>query len=127
MKKVTKVIWAIMALLTILSVFNAVFAMENFWNDIDNKMKEPVNGMGEVTGLGGKILSVGTTVAMFLSIAMLLVIGVQYLVQSPQGKAEYKSKAISYVVGAILVFSAAGIAKAIYTASRQVAQIGGAQ
>ena len=68
----------------------------------------------EITALGGKILSVITTVGIVLSVLMLSVLGIKYMLGSSEEKAEYKKSLMPYIIGSILVFGASSIASIVY-------------
>jgi type IV secretory pathway VirB2 component (pilin) len=46
---------------------------------------------------------------MGVAIIMLIVLAIQYIAASPEGKAEVKKNATVYIVGAIILFAASGI------------------
>lgn len=68
----------------------------------------------EALDLGGKIITVLTTIGSVLSVVILIVIGIKYMVGGIEEKAEYKKTLMPYVIGCILVFAASTIAGAIY-------------
>ena len=60
--------------------------------------------------LGGKIIGMIQAIGNIVSIAVLVVLGVKYMMGSAEEKAEYKKTMIPYIVGAVLVFAASNIA-----------------
>lgn len=57
----------------------------------------------------GFLRVIGTAVA----VVIIIVLGIKYLTASPEGKADYKSSMIPYLVGAVLVFAGTWIASGI--------------
>ncbi len=82
-----------------------------------------LQGIGNPTGVGalsqasGKIINVIYTVAVFMSVATLVIIGIKYMTSSPDQKASLKDRAIPYLIGSILVFGAANILRFIQSMS----------
>ena len=66
-----------------------------------------------ITNIGSTILTIVTYVGMILSVIIIAVIGIKYMMESSEGKAEYKKNMIPYLVGAVLVFGASAIGKAV--------------
>lgn len=59
--------------------------------------------------MGGSILGVVQTVGMGVAVVMLVILGIKYIVSSPEDKATIKDKAVIYVVGAVIIFAASGL------------------
>ena len=77
-----------------------------------------VTKIGEIgNGLAKVIRNVGIVAAVII----LMYIGIKYMLGSAEEKAEYKKVFMPYLIGAVLLFSAAGIAQAIITFSGNVA------
>lgn len=70
-------------------------------------------GVSSLTSASGKILGVIYTVAVAISLGMMFIIGIKYITSSVDQKASLKSRAIPYLIGAILVFGTANILKFI--------------
>lgn len=109
MKKSTLKIISILAItLCIIMAFGTVFADISF-NDLQN-------GNADVNSLqtyGAKIVTVIRNVGIVLAVIMLMVIGLKYMMGSAEEKAEYKKTLMPYVIGAVLLFAASGIAQMI--------------
>lgn len=114
MGKVQKIIMLfIIVVLFIMLMSTTVFASR-----IDVSKLEDISnptGVASLTEMSGKILNVIYTVAVFASVAMMLVIGIKYITSSPDQKASLKSRAIPYLIGAFLVFGTANILRFIST------------
>ena len=63
--------------------------------------------------IGNTILTIVTNVGMILAVVLIAVLGVKYMMGSTEEKAEYKKSLIPYLVGAVLVFGASAIGKAV--------------
>ena len=62
-----------------------------------------------VSNIIGTIIDVARTIGVGVAIIMLIVLAIQYISASPEGKAELKKTATIYVVGAVVLFAASGI------------------
>lgn len=79
---------------------------------------DQVSKPGQASGLitpANKVLGVIYVVAVAMSVGMLVVIGIRYVISSPEQRADLKSKAIPYLIGAVLVFGTANIIRIIST------------
>ena len=103
-KKMSKIISAILIITTILSAFNMVLATEP---SIPSSV-EP-SGATDVINIAGMVIYVIQIIAFAAAVIMLIFVGIKFLTASPEGKAEVKKIAVIYVVGAILLFAATGI------------------
>lgn len=103
-KKMSKIISAILIITTILSAFNIVLATEP---SIPSSL-EP-SGATDVSNIAGMVIYVIQIIAFAAAVIMLIFVGIKFLTASPEGKAEVKKIAVIYVVGAILLFAATGI------------------
>lgn len=57
----------------------------------------------------GSIISIAQVIGAGVAIIMLIVLAIQYIAASPEGKAEIKKNSTIYIVGAIILFAASGI------------------
>ena len=57
----------------------------------------------------GMIINIAQVIGTGVAIVMLIVLAIQYIAASPEGKAEIKKNATIYVVGAVILFAASGI------------------
>lgn len=58
---------------------------------------------------GGDVLGVAQTIGMAIAVIMLVILGIKYIISSPEDKATIKDKAVIYVTGAIIIFAASGL------------------
>lgn len=61
-----------------------------------------------------KVIVVIQVVASITSVAVLMVLGIKYMIGSVEAKAEYKRTMLPYLVGAILVFGITNITSFLY-------------
>lgn len=110
MKKLDKVLSIVMIVLTMACVCTTVFAA------IDPSAIDASKGTdadATLTNIGSSILSIITSVGIVLAVVLVAVLGIKYMMGSTEEKAEYKKSMIPYLVGAILVFGASAIGKAV--------------
>lgn len=55
------------------------------------------------------IISIAQVIGAGVAIIMLIVLAIQYIAASPEGKAEIKKNSTIYIVGAVILFAASGI------------------
>ena len=89
----------------------------NFALAIDpSTIKIDTSNSAKITSLGGKIIGAIQIVGSVIAVAILVVLGIKYMMGSTEEKAEYKKTLIPYIVGAILIFAASNIASMVYKA-----------
>ena len=91
---------------------NAASTVSSFSTD------EQFEGLNSAKSFANKILSLIKMVAIAIALAMLLFIGIKYVSANPEDKAKVKEHAITYLIGAICIFSAVGILTAIESLSK---------
>ena len=110
MRKAYKILSALMLTLMLVCICTNVFAF-SINNVASNKV---LNGVDDkMTSIGSTILTIVTNAAMIIAVVVIAVLGVKYMMGSTEEKAEYKKTMIPYLVGAILVFGASAIGKAV--------------
>ena len=76
-----------------------------------------LSGSSSLAKISGQIIGIISVVGTLVSIAMLLIIGIKYMIASPDQKANLKARAVPYLIGAALIFGAANILRFIETMS----------
>ena len=71
-----------------------------------------------VSSMSGSILAIVRVAAVGIGLIMLTVLGMKYLLAAPGDRAEIKGSAIRYVLGALIMFGAAGIFSIIESFTR---------
>ena len=64
------------------------------------------NAAGNIIGM---IINIAQVIGTGVAIIMLVVLAIQYIAASPEGKAEIKKNSTVYIVGAVILFAASGI------------------
>ena len=109
-KKTLRIITIIATIVAVVCISSLNFAASTTKpSDLDADPSGEFNDIGK-TIIGG-LKGIGTIVA----VAILIVIGIKYMMGSAEEKAEYKKVMIPYLIGAVLIFAAPFIADAIYT------------
>ncbi len=111
-KKTLRIITIIATIVLCLSISTAVFATATATTP--SWPTATYAGTENITNLGGKIMGILTTFGMVIAVVVLMVLGIKYMMGSAEEKAEYKKTFIPYIVGAILLFAATGIAQMIF-------------
>lgn len=113
MKKMTKIISAILMMMILLSVATTAFAATYADpKDIDGS-SSTVN-TDKITKFGNSAVRIVTTIGMVASVIVLVVLGIKYMIGSAEEKAEYKKTLLPYVIGAVLIFAASTIASMVF-------------
>lgn len=112
MKKLDKVLSVLMVVLMLACISTNVFAAIS---TKDITANATLQGGADTTmaNIGSTILTIVTNVAIILAVVVIAVLGVKYMMGSTEEKAEYKKSMIPYLVGAVLVFGAGAIGKAV--------------
>jgi len=77
-------------------------------------------GRDEIVNYTNIIATIIRNVGIVLSVAILTVLGIKYLTGSIEEKADFKKSAIPYVVGAIVLFGASGIAQLVISVTGSI-------
>ena len=112
LKKVSTILTILVLVCAITNTF--VYAQSGIPNPGDY---EPSGGTAptEVTNMFGTIASIIQTVGIVLSVAVIIVLGIKYMVGSAEARADYKKTMIPYLIGTILIFATGSILKLIYS------------
>lgn len=104
MNKIMKIVTVLAIIAMIATMMSAVFAEGA--KDTLNLIKPDTSATSSITGIIGKIIGIVQLICYAAAIIMLIILGVQFITASPEGKATIKKSAIQYVIGAIIVFAA---------------------
>ena len=109
MKKLIKILPIVMAVMMTIMTASPVFALAFTPNPNTN-----LNGAGNSLGsVGNSILGILQIVGSIVAVAVIMVLGIKYMMGSAEEKAEYKKTFIPYIVGAVLLFAGVNIASAV--------------
>ena len=87
--------------------------------DLDQFTSTEVN-ISELNTLGSTIIGVLQVVATIVAIAVLLFIGIKYLLAAPGEKANIKTVLVPYLIGAILIFATVPILEIFQSFAKQL-------
>ena len=113
MKRAYKAISIITTMLMVFCICANVFASTVSIDKIESSGSMDASAVAAMEGFGGTILKYITNAAMLISVIMIAVLGIKYMMGSAEEKAEYKKSFMPLLIGAILVFGAATVAKVI--------------
>ena len=114
LNKVMKVIIAILLISLLAVTFSQIVMAQGV--DIGgtyNNASDPTNTDQTVSKIISAILRIAQVVGVGVAVIMLVVLGIQYVSAAPEGKAEIKKNSTIYIVGAMVLFAAAGILEII--------------
>lgn len=125
MKKVSKVLSIILlvAIVMTIGMGTVVNASEKISSgqQVNNLFTGGSANTTEISNVGANIVKIITTIGIIVAVIVLLILGIKYMMGSASEKAEYKKTMIPYLVGAILIFGASAIAKAVIAMSESIA------
>lgn len=78
-------------------------------------------GVDSVKSIGEQIIGVIQVGGSVVAVAMLVVLGIKYMMGSAEEKSEYKKTLMPYAIGAILVFAAVNLASMVFKMAGQIA------
>lgn len=105
--KITKIISILVIIAAITLSLNTVLAAEI-------SIPDPTAVQSEgFTKTVGNVLGVVTYVCYAAAVILLIILGVKWLMAAPDAKADMKKTAITYVIGAIMIFAAGAIVQVI--------------
>lgn len=118
-KKTMKVLSAIVIILTVIaSLCNICCAIDI--NEINTSKALANGGDDALKNVGSSIASIIRNVGIILALIILMILGIKYMLGSAEDKADYKKSMIPYIVGAVLLFGASGIAQVVVSLSNTV-------
>lgn len=119
MKKTSKIIVALLIILSIVMISVSSFATELTPGSFGTGTIDP-SQTSIIQGMGGQIIGVVRTVGVLVAVVILLILGIKYMVGSAEEKADYKKSMIPYLVGAVLIFAASTIAGIVYDMAKSL-------
>ena len=99
-----KIVTVLTIIAMIATMMSAVFA-EGASGVLDT-LKGNTTAANQITGIIKNVIGIVQVICYAAAIIMLIILGVQFITASPEGKAQIKKSAIQYVIGAIIVFAA---------------------
>ena len=109
-KKILRIITIMATIIFVVCSASMVFATLQTPSEVGSSITDT----DKFDSVGAKILGAIRSIAMLISIGVIIVIGIKYMMGSAEEKAEYKKTLLPYLIGAVLVFAASGIASMIF-------------
>ncbi len=83
---------------------------------INTSLYDPNGGTVDpgISKIGNAIIGVLQVVGTIFAIAMLLFLGIRLMLASPSERADIKSRAVPYIVGAVMLFSIVNLLSIVY-------------
>ena len=106
-KRTIKILTIILMLFALVSITNFVYAGEINTEDFAGIYTK--DGVSDLDTKTGKILNIVQIAGTAISLVALLVLGMKYMLSSPNDKATIKEKMVPYVIGVIIFFAASNI------------------
>lgn len=104
----------IVSIILMISIFTLFLSTKVFAaSEIIAGLEPTYEDEAGLTNVGQQIISIISTVAIVISVIVLLIIGIKYMMGSASEKAEYKKTMIPYLVGAVIIFGAGAIAQVV--------------
>ena len=75
---------------------------------------------GGLVDMGATLIGIIRVIGIIVTVVTLMILGIKYMTGSVQEKADYKKTMIPYLIGAILIFGASAIAKAVIAISENL-------
>lgn len=101
----------------VIALMIALFATYVYATPIDSIMSQVQSPGGDIIDRGdsirGKILFIVQLVGTIIAICILIMLGIQYMIAAPDGKANIKKQAVIYIIGAFFLFGAVGVVEII--------------
>ena len=120
-KKTVKIISIISIIICILISCTASFALKDTDVSVRDITKKRLNQEAvEKTGVTGwRIITILRNAGIVIAFIILMVLGIRYIMGSVEQKAEYKRTMLPYVIGAVALFAASGIATIVVNIASQ--------
>ena len=112
--KKMKILITTLSFLLVLAVSATAFAAVSIGNIVTIEPNVSTDGANTATNLGNQVIGIIQVVGIIISVAVLMILGIKYMMGSAEEKAEYKKTFIPYIVGAVILFAAAAFAQVIY-------------
>ena len=119
MKKIAKMLSIILVVAMLFTLTSGLTAnaTSGVGSDVSGEVDQLFQGgnadTSQINSVGANIVSIVTTIGIIVAVVVLLVLGIKYMMGSASEKAEYKKTMIPYLIGAVLIFGASAIAKAV--------------
>ena len=108
-KTMAKIFTVAMLVLILASATSLVFAEGSGYFETSKYEGNQSDAADRMESASQRIIGIVQVVAMVIAVVILIYMGIKYVSAAPAEKADVKKGAMIYVVGAILLFSTAGV------------------
>lgn len=109
-RKILKVIILIIYAMLILSILSNVYAAGAISGSFTGTLGEAENSVDPIIKILSAVLFIIRMGGMVIATVILMVIACKYMIASAGDRADIKKYAVSYIIGAVVLFGTAGIA-----------------
>ncbi len=120
MVKAMKILSVILIAIIFVAAMGTMVMANNSASTVENLFSGGNADTGGIQNVGANIVSIITTIGIIVAVIVLLILGIKYMMGSASEKAEYKKTMIPYLIGAVLIFGASAIAKAVIAMSQSI-------
>ena len=120
MVKDMKILRVILIAIIFVAAMGTIVMANNSASTVENLFSGGNADTGGIQNVGANIVSIITTIGIIVAVIVLLILGIKYMMGSASEKAEYKKTMIPYLIGAVLIFGASAIAKAVIAMSQSI-------
>lgn len=106
-KRIVKILTIILMVVALVNITNFVYADDINTEDFAGIYTK--DGVSDLDNKTGKILSIVQIAGTAISLVALLILGMKYMLSSPDDKATIKEKLVPYVIGVIIFFAASNL------------------
>ena len=106
-KRIVKILTIILMVVALVNITNFVYADDINTEDFAGIYTK--DGVSDLDNKTGKILSIVQIAGTAISLVALLILGMKYMLSSPNDKATIKEKLVPYVIGVIIFFAASNL------------------
>lgn len=118
-KKIILTIISIIVLMCSFLLVNYSYGADTGLGNL-NEYKEQAKTPNSLSQVVGKVLGVIRLIGTVLSVAMVMVMGIKFILGSAEEKAEYKQSMKPYLIGAFMLFSGTFLPEIIYKFSQSI-------
>lgn len=109
-KKILKIFILVIYLMFIISMFSNVYAEGTISKSFTGSLGEAEGSVDPIIKILSAVLFIIRMVGIAIATVILIVIACKYMIASAGDRADIKKYAMSYIIGAIIMFGTAGIA-----------------
>ena len=116
-KKTMKILTTIATILLIISMGTSIVAATSVGG---MELSPNTANTGDITTIGNKVMGIIQVVGTIAAVAIVMVLGIKYMMGSAEEKAEYKKSLLPYVIGAAIIFTGTWLPQLIFDLTNEV-------